>query len=391
MTRILHLSWEYPPRVFGGLGRHVHALAEAQARAGHDVTVVTPHADGAPDREVVEGVTVIRVRRDPPYVPLDVDHLMVWALGFETAAARRVCELGLAPDVVHAHDWHVAHAAAAIRADVGSTFALTVHATEGGRHRGWITSALSRQIHSVEWWAAHEADVLIACSKAMRREIGTLFDVSDMDIVPNGVDLDELPRVSRGRQIVFLGRLEWEKGVQTLVEALGILRDERVPFSAVLAGRGTFEPELRTQVEHEGLEDVVRFEGWMSEADKRAMLGSAGAIVVPSFYEPFGIVALEAVEAGAPVVVSEAGGLAEIAQTIPGVETFPAGDAPALARALARVLAERYDAAGARAALAEHYSWEGIARRTVEAYGRSSRRTPATGFTDPPGDRSVLT
>ena len=390
MTSIVHLTWEYPPRVFGGLGRHVHALAEEQARAGHDVVVITPHADDAPAREVIAGVDVIRVRRDPPYVPFDVERLMVWALGFESAAARAAIELGITPDVVHAHDWHVAHAAAAVRASSGAVFALTIHATEGGRHRGWITSELSRQIHSVEWWAAHEADVLIACSGAMESEIERLFGVSHLDIIPNGVDVTSLTPRTRGREIVFLGRLEWEKGVQTLVEALGILRRQRTPFTAVVAGTGTFEPELRALVAREGLTDAVRFEGWMSESDKRAMLGSAGAIVVPSFYEPFGIVALEAVEAGGPVVVSDTGGLREIAQTIPGVAAFPAGDAVALAQVLGDVLDSSYDAGAARTALREHYSWEGIAQRTVDAYRRASRRTDPTHYVEPSQDRSVL-
>lgn len=390
MTHILHLSWEYPPRVFGGLGRHVQALAQAQARAGHDVTVITPLGDGAPEREVLDGVTVIRVRRDPPDVPFDVEHLMVWAMGFESAAVRVASELDIRPDVVHAHDWHVAHAGAGIRANSGAAFALTIHATEGGRHRGWITSELSRQIHSVEWWAAHEADILIVCSRAMESEIERLFDVTGADIIANGVDVREVHPRSRGREIVFLGRLEWEKGVQTLIEALGILERRQVPFSAVVAGQGTFEPELRALVAREGLVSRVRFEGWMSESDKRAMLGAAGAIVVPSFYEPFGIVALEAVEAGGPVVVSDVGGLHEIAETIPGVRAFPAGDADALAEVLGSVLEASYDDSAARAAVRKHYSWDGIAQRTLAAYGRPSRRVPAVGFEEPPGDRSVL-
>lgn len=128
----------------------------------------------------------------------------------------------------------------------------------------------------------------------------------------------------------------------------------------------------------------------MSENDKRAMLGSAGAIVVPSFYEPFGIVALEAVEAGGPVVVSDVGGLHEIAETIPGMWAFPVGDAGALAAVLESVLESSYDDGAARAAVEKHYSWEGIAQRTLKAYERTSRRVPAVGFEEPPGDRSVL-
>jgi glycogen(starch) synthase len=390
MTRIVHLSWEYPPRVFGGLGRHVEALAEAQARLGHDVTVLTAAADDSPGREVVNGVTVWRVRRDPPDVPLDVDHLMVWGFGLETAIARVAVEEGLRADVVHAHDWHMVHAAAALRVSAGATLALTIHATEAGRHRGWITSDLSRQIHALEWWAAREADVLITCSRAMEAEVETLFGATHVDVIPNGVEVKELPAGTRGREIVYLGRLEWEKGVQTLVEALAQLRARGVTFTAVLCGRGSFEPKLRDLVAEHQLAGVVRFEGWISEDEKRRMLRSAGAAVVPSFYEPFGIVALEAIESGAPIVVSDVGGLREIAASAPGSMTFPPGDAGALADSLEEVLEATHDPVLARAELTELYSWNGIARESLRAYGRPTRRMPADGYRTPPGDRSVL-
>jgi glycogen(starch) synthase len=390
MTRIVHLSWEYPPRVFGGLGRHVQALAEAQVRLGHDVTVLTAATDGAPAVETVNGVTVRRIDRDPPDVPFDVDHLMLWGFGLETAIARVAVEEGLAADVVHAHDWHLVHAAAAIRASTGAPFVLTIHATEAGRHRGWVTSDLSRQIFQLEWWGAREADVLITCSRAMEVEVGTLFGATNVDVIPNGVDVQELPSGSRGREIVYLGRLEWEKGVQTLVEALALLRSRGVDFTAVLCGRGTFEPRLRDLVADEHLGDIVRFEGWISEEEKRAMLRSAGAAVVPSFYEPFGIVALEAVEAGAPIVVSDVGGLSEIAASVPGSMTFPAGDAQALAGTLSAMLDASHDPVAARAVLTEMYSWDGIAKGSLKAYARASRRMSAEGYQVPPEDRSVL-
>lgn len=390
MTRIVHLTWEYPPRVFGGLGRHVQALAEAQARLGHDVTVVTVAVDGSPSMEDMGGVTVRRIPRDPPDVPFDVDHLMVWGFGLETAIARFAVVDGLEADVVHAHDWHLVHAAAAVRASTGASFVLTIHATEAGRHRGWVTSDLSRQIHSLEWWGAREADVLITCSRAMENEVATLFGATLVDVIPNGVDVTPLLSGARGREIVYLGRLEWEKGVQTLVEALVILKARGVDFTAVLCGRGSFEPRLRELVVEGDLSDRVRFEGWISEDEKRAMLRSAGAAVVPSFYEPFGIVALEAIEAGAPIVVSRVGGLEEIAVNVPGSMTFPGGDADALADVLSVILDSYHDPVAAREVLTTMYSWDGIARDTLQAYARPSRRMSSEGYQVPPDDRSVL-
>jgi len=120
------------------------------------------------------------------------------------------------------------------------------------------------------------------------------------------------------------------------------------------------------------------------------MLRTAGAAVVPSFYEPFGIVALEAVEAGAPIVVSDVGGLSEIAANVPGSMTFPSGDAAALADSLAVILEAGHDPVAARAVLTEKYSWDGIARDSLQAYSRASRRMSSEGYSVPPDDRSVL-
>src|SRR5213082_1555796 len=80
--KLLMLSWEYPPVMVGGLGRHVHALATTLARAGHDVTVATRHAPGAPLDEVVDGVRVVRAPQDPVRIPLDTPHLLPWAMAF---------------------------------------------------------------------------------------------------------------------------------------------------------------------------------------------------------------------------------------------------------------------------------------------------------------------
>src|SRR2546423_14909688 len=104
--RILMLSWEYPPVVVGGLGRHVHALARKLANAGHQVTVATRHAPGAPLDEVVDGVRVVRAPADPPAIPLETPHLLAWTMAFNhtlTRAALRAAGAG-GVDPIHAPD-----------------------------------------------------------------------------------------------------------------------------------------------------------------------------------------------------------------------------------------------------------------------------------------------
>ena len=91
--RILHVSWEYPPIVYGGLGRHVHALAEEQARQGHDVWVLTQQPPSAPAHEVIAGVTVVRVQPVEPEVPREPQALVDWVRGLDAAMASAAREV----------------------------------------------------------------------------------------------------------------------------------------------------------------------------------------------------------------------------------------------------------------------------------------------------------
>ena len=139
--RVLMLSWEYPPVMVGGLGRHVHALAEAMAVAGHEVTVLTRHpgsSEVAYD-EVAGGVRVVRVAEDGSG-PGFTEDLLAWTTALNDALTRGGLEIGAdrSFDVVHAHDWLVAQAACALEHDLGVPLVATVHATEAGRHQGWL-------------------------------------------------------------------------------------------------------------------------------------------------------------------------------------------------------------------------------------------------------------
>ncbi|HEX8345469.1 MAG TPA: glycosyltransferase family 4 protein, partial [Actinoplanes sp.] len=192
-ARVLMLSWEYPPVLVGGLGRHVHALSTTLAAAGHDVTVVTRHAPGAPLEEYAEGVRIIRVPEDPPSFPMNPGNLLAWTMAFNhtlTRAALRAAQTG-GYDVVHAHDWLVAHAAVTMRDHLDIPLVATIHATESGRHQGWLPEEHNRTIHSVERWLAREAVRVIVCSDYMKVEVGRLFEVpaDRTDVVPNGVDV----------------------------------------------------------------------------------------------------------------------------------------------------------------------------------------------------------
>ncbi|HXV94557.1 MAG TPA: glycosyltransferase family 4 protein, partial [Pseudonocardia sp.] len=259
--RVLMISWEYPPVVVGGLGRHVHALAGELARAGHEVVVLSrqPGGTDAATHPTVEeragAVRVLRVAEDPPHLEFERD-LVAWTLAMGHGLVRAaLTRLGAwRPDVVHAHDWLVAHPAITLAEALDVPLVATFHATEAGRHSGWLSAALNRQVHSTEWWLARRADALVTCSVAMRDEVAGLFDLDPeaIEVIHNGISPRRW-RVGRERVaaararwspggeplLLYFGRLEYEKGVQDLVAALARIRRHHPGTRLLVAGTGT--------------------------------------------------------------------------------------------------------------------------------------------------------
>ena len=396
--RVLHLSWEYPPLVYGGLGRHVHALAEAQAAAGHDVVVVTPHpgTDGLAYDEVVHGVRIVRVPHDDPEVPPH-ERFLAWTMALNHAMTRTGLALGRGwrPEVVHAHDWLVAHAAANLRAAFEVPIVATMHATEAGRHQGWLPDDFSASIHAIEWWLTFESRRVIACSQHMRWEVTRLFELpaEKVDVLPNGIDLtewttdpDEVAAARRsfaadGPLVLFAGRLEWEKGVHTLVEAMPRLRRRFPGVRLVVVGKGSQQEMLEDLTRRLRVSRSVVFAGWLTEGGLRSVSAAADVAVVPSVYEPFGLVALEAAALGTPLVVADTGGLTEIVEHGETGLVFPALDAAALADAVSEVLRDevlaRRVVRASREVVERDYSWPTIAASTVTVYERAVREERA--------------
>ncbi|GAA2778943.1 glycosyltransferase family 4 protein [Saccharopolyspora taberi] len=388
--RVLMLSWEYPPVVVGGLGRHVHALARTLAGQGHEVVVLCrqpagtdPETHPASDT-VVDGVRLVRVAEDPPHLTFERD-LVAWTLAMGHAMARAGHRLlrDWRPDVVHAHDWLVTHPAIALAEAAEVPLVATIHATEAGRHSGWLSHTHSQQIHSVEWWLANRADALITCSAAMRAEAAELFEVEpeSITVLHNGIEADTWQARATGAAargsggaplLLYFGRLEWEKGVQDLLAALPRIRERHPGTTVAIAGCGTHQDWLVEQAAEHGVSDVARFVGHLPDPELQSLLSTADAVVLPSRYEPFGIVALEAAAAGAPLVASTAGGLGEIVHDGRTGLAFAPGDVEGLADAVDAVLRDPRAAAqraeAARARLGSDFNWERIASDTAAVY-----------------------
>ncbi len=393
--RILMLSWEYPPVVVGGLGRHVHALATSLAATGHEVTVITRHAPGAPLEEYAEGVRVVRAPEDPARFALATPSLLAWTMAFNhtlTRAALRAVG-STRYDVIHAHDWLVTHTAVTVKEHLDLPLVATIHATEAGRHQGWLPGDLNRSIHSVEWWLVHEACRVIVCSAYMKWEVTRLLDVPGerVDVIPNGVDGSAWEATAQaiaharkrhagtGPLLGYAGRLVYEKGVQHLVGAVPHLRKRHPGLRVVIAGDGPYRDELQEQARKLHLGNAIDFAGFVGP-ELPAVFGAADAAVVPSLYEPFGMVALEAAAAGAPLAVASTGGLKEIVE--PGVTgvMFPSHEVEGLTAAVGDMLddsqlAQRV-ATEARLMVAERFAWAGIAEATADAYAAAVRDAP---------------
>jgi glycogen(starch) synthase len=391
-VKVLMVSWEYPPVVVGGLGRHVYQLATALAADGHDVVVLsrqpsdTDPASHPTTDERHEGVRVIAAAHDPHEFDFGSD-MMAWTMAMGHTMIRAGMRLhgDWTPDVVHAHDWLVAHPAVALAELFDVPMVSTVHATEAGRHSGWVSGAISRQVHAVESWLARESDSLIACSHSMADEISELFGpgLANITVIPNGIDSGRWPfappRAHAGPpELLYFGRLEYEKGVHDAIAALPRIRRRHPRTTLTVAGDGTQQDWLVEVARKHKVLKAVRFVGGVDHDELLGLLHRTDAAVLPSHYEPFGIVALEAAAAGAPLVTTNVGGLGEA--VIDGVTgmSCPPRDVAALAAAVCAVLddpaAAQHRAVAARERLTADFDWHTVAARTAQVYLPAKRR-----------------
>lgn len=382
---VLMLSWEYPPRIVGGLARHVAYLSRALAARGHRVTVLTQEAPGAPAREWDAGVAVHRLPVHGP-APLDFPG---WVLRLNLEMVERALHLfacGQRFDVIHAHDWLAAYAGKALKHGLAAPLVATIHATEHGRNNGLHTD-LQRHIGSVEWWLTYEAWRVICCSRFMEDEVRRVFQLpaDKIRVVPNGVTLPGPPpdpvaeaafraRFAQPHEalVFFLGRLVHEKGVHVLLDAVPLIVERHPDTRFVIAGEGPCRADLEARARRLGVADRVVFYGYANDEDRDRLLRAAQAAVFPSLYEPFGIVALEAMAAGTPVVVTATGGFQEfVRHGHNGLLALP-GSADSLAHQVVTLLlspglADKLRRAGRRY-VEENCAWEQIAARTEVIY-----------------------
>ncbi|UQX89916.1 glycosyltransferase family 4 protein [Jatrophihabitans telluris] len=383
--RVLIVSWEYPPVVVGGLGRHVAALAPALAARGHEVIVLTRGSAPRTQDETIDGVRVIRAAADGLAIDFATESVLAWAQAFEHSLSRAGLALlatGWRPELVHAHDWLVAQTASTLSAVAGARLISTLHATEFGRQQGWLGQPLQLAIHSLEAWLYARSDAVVLCSRFARDQALQIFGPHDrVRVIGNGIHADwwarqdaDGPAPAAGRRplIAFAGRLVHEKGLQELIKALPALARTYPDIGLAVAGTG---PQLAAQQDRArryGVSERVEWLGHVDDVRLRDLFHAVDAVVVPSLYEPFGLVCLEAQAAGAPVAVAAVGGLAELVQDGVSGRVFRPESPDAIAEAVSRLLGEAAVSARmagrAREAARADYSWSEVAARTETLY-----------------------
>jgi glycosyltransferase involved in cell wall biosynthesis len=389
--RVMMLSWEYPPRIVGGISPHVHELSQQLTRKGIEVHVITKATPNAPDEEVeASGVHVHRVHLDEE--PNDFLHEIQL---LNLATDRRVRQMledwrpGGQPTVFHAHDWLSLDAARELKYEYKLPMVATVHATEAGRHGG-IQGEVSKYIHEQEYWLTYEAWRIIVCSDFMRQEVVRSFNSpwDKVDVIYNGVnaekfefDWSEKERAEHRARlalpeekiVMYVGRFVREKGIHVLLNAATVVLAQEPNTKFLIVGGGHRE-RFEKFVHWAGLGDKVLFTGFMANRSLHQLYRVADVAVFPSLYEPFGIVALEGMAAGAAVVSSDAGGLKEVViHGETGTLSF-ANDPQSLAWAILHVLNHPEEAAAmkvkARERLKADFDWSHLADQTIEVYDR---------------------
>ena len=391
--KILMLTWEYPPRIVGGIARVVHDLSKRLIKDGHDVTVVTYREGELPYYENDKGVEVYRVDNYMITPNNFIDWIMQLNFNLVAKASELIAKEGNF-DVIHAHDWLVANAAKTLKHAYNIPLVSTIHATESGRNSG-IHDETQRYINDTEWMLTYEATEVIVNSNFMKGHIQGLFGLpfDKINVIPNGINLTNFNGIERDYEfrrqyaldnekiILYMGRLVYEKGIQHLIAAMPKILDNYHDAKLIMAGKGGMIDELKAQVEYMGISNKVYFTGYLDANQVQKMYKCADVAVFPSTYEPFGIVALEAMLAGVPTVVSDVGGLNEIVEHgVTGMKSY-AGNSNSIADSILTLLYDHALAANvaknAKAKVKELYNWNKIAQDTHFTYQKAICQTMA--------------
>ena len=379
-------SWEFPPFKVGGLAAHVYDLSKMLVKKNVEVHVVTCGFPGAPDYEVIDGVHVHRF--DAYEIP--APEFLQWDLNMNLLMERKAIEIieNYDIDILHAHDWLVASAAIGLKHLYRKPLIATIHSLERGRRDGLHTDG-QHMLDQIENLLIQESWHSIVCSQYMQSlcHFSFKFPLDKMSIIPNGVRFKEFSveltdkekkihhkkYANQDEKIVsYIGRLVPEKGVNILLGAVKSILKELPKTKFIIAGEGWHRRELQRISEELEIDDKVYFTGYLPEEDFLAFFNVSDVLVIPSTYEPFGIVALEGMATKTPIIVSDVGGLSEIVDHRWTGIKVPPDNSDALAEALIDLVSDdklrKTIVKNAMEKLKHVYDWSIIADHTIKIY-----------------------
>ncbi len=357
--RVAILSSEYPPHTFGGLGTHIAGITTAIAPSVDCELYIPAHSDYLP----------IHPNVHLHMVPMEQEasNLELW-FEYSRAAVQSVLDTHPKPDIVHCHDWMTAIAGIKLRGLLGIPLVYNVHLPQ---FRG-----TTRHIENL---ALVAADLVLVNSESVRRELqGHRLPIRRIEVVPNGVDTG-IFHPSAGwpgddGYILFAGRLVPQKGVDVLLKAFAAVLRRCGNARLTIAGTGELELYFERMARYLGVFQQISFVRWQTGTDLVHLFQHCKMLVIPSYYEPFGIVALEAMACGRPVIASSVGGLPEFIEHGQQGYLVPPGDHLQLARRIVELLEHpELDMAMGKAALrrSHSYTWKAAADMTCSLYNQA--------------------
>ena len=383
--RIGIISWEslYSIKI-GGVAPHVSQLSEALARAGHEIHIFTRNGDFV----TYDKINDVHYHRADSDSMRDIVSQMNAMCDVLFDCFERVQKIFGKFDIVHVHDWHPVLAANRIKEEFGIPYVLTIHSTEWGRNgNNFSDFSLSKEISHREWLGGYESTQIIVTTKQMLYEIQKIYSIpeSKINIIPNGIAIKEIRPLDPGMikkkyginpldpLVLFCGRMSYQKGPDLLVEAIPLVLRKHNNAKFIFVGEGDMKSSCEDRARNIGVQNACRFLGYVQGPQKETLISACDLICVPSRNEPFGIIILEAWDAGKPVVATDA--ISIIRNFEDGLLAYVQPES--IAWCINRLIENPSEMnklcqAGQRRVETE-FRWDRIVERTKDVYDKASR------------------
>jgi glycogen synthase len=407
-VKIALLTNEYPPHIYGGAGVHVEYLSRELARLEESTHVIHILSFGE-QKEHSANIEVegIRVPFEYPFQDSRYQKLLDTLFNniLMTGSLKQA-------DIVHCHTWYTHLAGCLIKQILGIPLVVTTHSLEP--QRPWKEEQLGPAYRASSWLektAYENADGVIATSQPMKMAVQDFYQVpaDKIRIIPNGIDVNQYKPVFNPALLssyhinpdkpflLFVGRMSRQKGIIHLINAIKyLLPGIQVVLCAGAPDTEEIGKEMAERVkgvQEDAKNEIIWIDQWVPRAKLISLYSHAAVFVCPSIYEPFGIINLEAMACGTPVVASAVGGIPEVVVhgesglLVPfepvGPHNFEPKNAPQFSKDLAAAVNDllrspekrRDMGVKARQRVEKHFSWKNVAWQTLEFYRELTKNT----------------